>query len=207
VTRAARSTRIAVVGLAIGILFGVGAVQLATDDPPLITDRPAPTESSPETGFARDMAVHHAQAVEMADIVRTRTQDPELVTLATDIVLTQQNQIGRFYGWLDQWALPATHATPMDWMGGHHAMSATMPGVAIRAEVRDLAELPQDSAEIQFLRLMIRHHRGGVEMANHIVELSERPEVVAVASAVVTSQQSEIDVMNAMLDTRGAPAE
>ncbi len=199
---------IAAAGLAIGVLLGAGAVELSTDDPPpAIAGPAAPTESSPETGFARDMAVHHAQAVEMADIVRARTPDPALVTLATDIVLTQQNQVGRFYGWLDQWALPATHATPMEWMGGHHTMSATMPGMATRDQVRDLAEIPENAAEIQFLRVMIPHHRGGVEMASRILELSERPEVLAVASAVVTSQQSEIDVMNSMLGARGESAE
>jgi uncharacterized protein (DUF305 family) len=46
------------------------------------------------------MMVHHAQAVEMAEIVRDRTENPQTRTLATDIALTQQAQIGQMQGWL-----------------------------------------------------------------------------------------------------------
>lgn len=164
-----------------------------------------PGESSPETGFARDMAVHHAQAVEMADIIRGRSTDPLVASLATDIVLTQQNQIGRFFGWLDQWGLPPTGPT-MEWMTmpmDHSVMG--MPGMATREEVRTLAELPVPQAEVLFLRLMIRHHRGGVEMAQAILELSHRPEVLAAANAVIASQTAEISAMNDMLGQRGQP--
>lgn len=42
-----------------------------------------PGDTSPETGFARDMLVHHAQAVEMATIVADRTEDERIETLAT----------------------------------------------------------------------------------------------------------------------------
>jgi uncharacterized protein (DUF305 family) len=173
------------------------------------TARPAPPgETSAEAGFARDMAVHHSQAVEMADLMRTRTTDAELIILCTDIVLTQQNQIGRFYGWLDQWDLPATNPTPMAWMNnGHSGMAMSMPGMATRAEVAELSTLPIADAEIAFLRLLIRHHRGGVEMAKAIVQLTDRPEVLRAANAVQTSQNNEIDVMNTMLATRGEAPE
>jgi uncharacterized protein (DUF305 family) len=59
-----------------------------------------PQEGSAEAGFALDMMVHHAQAVEMAEIVRDRTENPQTRTLATDIALTQQAQIGQMQGWL-----------------------------------------------------------------------------------------------------------
>lgn len=167
-----------------------------------------PVETSAEAGFARDMAVHHSQAVELADLMRTRTTDAELIILCTDIVLTQQNQIGRFYGWLDQWDLPATNPSPMAWMNdGHSGMAMDMPGMATRAEVAELSTLPLADAEIAFLRLLIRHHRGGVEMAEAVLQLTDRPEVLRAAKAVQTSQTNEIDVMNAMLATRGEAPE
>ena len=37
-----------------------------------------PTDSSAEAGFARDMATHHAQAAEMAFIIRIMCQDTHL---------------------------------------------------------------------------------------------------------------------------------
>ena len=76
-----------------------------------------PGETSVEAGFARDMSVHHAQAVAMAEAIRDRTTDPDLKLLATDIALGQQGQIGRMSGWLDEWGLNQTStATPMAWI-------------------------------------------------------------------------------------------
>ncbi|MEU9303498.1 DUF305 domain-containing protein [Streptomyces sp. NPDC048269] len=74
---------------------------------------------SPDAGFARDMAVHHQQAVEMSFIVRDRTQDEAVRSLAYDIANTQANQRGMMLGWLDLWGLPKVVAgePPMSWMG------------------------------------------------------------------------------------------
>src|SRR5689334_9550871 len=43
------------------------------------------TTVSPEAGFARDMIVHHDQAVELAILLYDRTQNPELRQIALDI--------------------------------------------------------------------------------------------------------------------------
>jgi uncharacterized protein (DUF305 family) len=88
------------------------------------------------------MMVHHAQAVEMAEIVRDRTEDPQIRILASDIALTQQAQIGQMQGWLEVWGLPLTGTQkPMAWMGS--PMDGPMPGMATPEEIdRLLGELP-----------------------------------------------------------------
>ncbi|MFG3528081.1 DUF305 domain-containing protein [Streptomyces sp. NPDC047917] len=85
-----------------------------------------PAADSADAGFARDMAVHHQQAVEMSFIVRDRTKDEEVRRLAYDIANTQANQRGMLLGWLDLWELPKTTAEePMGWMAaGHEGHSA-----------------------------------------------------------------------------------
>ncbi|MGH3147024.1 MAG: DUF305 domain-containing protein, partial [Rubrobacter sp.] len=96
-----------------------------------------PEDGSAEAGFARDMSVHHAQAVEMAEIVRDKTQSEEIRLLAADMALTQQGQIGRMQGWLDAWGLPATGPDPaMTWMG--HPTEGRMPGMASSEEIERL---------------------------------------------------------------------
>ena len=60
-----------------------------------------PGDDSVEAGFARDMQVHHAQAVTMSMIVRDDTTDAQTRTLAYDVALTQQNQIGQMQAWLN----------------------------------------------------------------------------------------------------------
>ena len=198
--RAIRSGIVLLAATALGI--GIGAVATRSADDPSAT----PANDSAEAGFVRDMSTHHAQAVSMAEAIRSRTQDPLLGALATDIVLTQQSQIGRFSGWLDQWGLPITSLdAPMSWAQEHTAMDMeAMPGMANNAEIRQLDSLPLDQAEVLFLNLMIRHHRGGVEMAETVLSITGRDEVRRLASSIVTSQQSEIDAMQSMLDERAS---
>ena len=62
-----------------------------------------PVDESVEAGFARDMATHHAQAVEMSLLIRDTTSDAALRTLAYDIIVTQSTQRGMFMGWLQAW--------------------------------------------------------------------------------------------------------
>lgn len=164
-----------------------------------------PNDGSVEAGFARDMSVHHAQAVEMALIVRDITEDQELRTLATDIVLTQQAQIGQMSGWLAVWDLRPTGVDlPMAWMG--HPVDGLMPGMATAEEIRALRELSADAAEAEFLRLMIAHHQGGVHMAEAIVARSDNEDVLHLANTIVAAQKYEIDLMEEMLRARGEAA-
>ncbi|MGW1767972.1 DUF305 domain-containing protein [Streptomyces sp. NPDC002073] len=85
-----------------------------------------PDGDSADAGFARDMSVHHQQAVEMSFIVRDRTADPEVRRLAYDIANTQANQRGMMLGWLDMWSLPkvAPAQEPMAWMASGDAGDA-----------------------------------------------------------------------------------
>jgi len=58
------------------------------------------------------MIVHHAQAVQMAEIVRDKTESDDMRLLASDISLTQQAQVGIMQGWLAVWGLPITGSEP-----------------------------------------------------------------------------------------------
>ncbi|MEV6581692.1 DUF305 domain-containing protein [Streptomyces sp. NPDC051582] len=119
----------------LALLFAAGATVTAASDSDADGSRTpsrAPGLYSADAGFARDMAVHHQQAVEMSFIVRDRTKDEPVRGLAYDIANTQANQRGMLLGWLDLWGLPKVVADepPMSWMGtadrhgGHGAASA-----------------------------------------------------------------------------------
>jgi uncharacterized protein (DUF305 family) len=164
-----------------------------------------PGEGSAEAGFARDMSVHHAQAVEMAEIVRDKTGSEEIRLLAADMALTQQGQIGRMQGWLDVWNLPATGTEPaMSWMG--HPTEGRMPGMASPEEIERLHDAPPAEADRLFLQLMIPHHQAAVPMAEAAMRESDRPEVENLAGAIAATQQGEIRTMKEMLEERGAEA-
>ncbi|HEY4605455.1 MAG TPA: DUF305 domain-containing protein, partial [Blastococcus sp.] len=98
--RPLRTVLLAVIAVGLVLLGGGLAVALGigrTEDP---------TADSVDAGFSRDMARHHLQGVEMANLVPERSQDPEVRTLAFDISSTQTNQAGRMQGWLTLWGLP-----------------------------------------------------------------------------------------------------
>lgn len=171
-----------------------------------------PSDTSADAGFARDMATHHAQAVEMSFTIRDKGPSPDIRNLAYDIITTQSNQRGMFMGWLQQWGLDqASDLRPMAWMSGHgHSAGAAaaqpgvMPGMASRAELDQLKQLQGKEAEVLFLQLMIRHHEGGVQMANGVLPLSDRDEVTGMAQKIVNGQSGEIKLMTELLKQRGA---
>jgi uncharacterized protein (DUF305 family) len=183
-----------------------------------------PPGGTAEAGFARDMQVHHLQAVEMSTLVRDRTDDPEIRRLAYDIARSQQQQAGQMFGWLSVWGLPQASTAPaMAWMtdggglsaddGGHAAHGSgadastpktetLMPGMATPAELAALEASTGAAAERLYLELMIRHHQGGVVMARAVLDRSDNVAVTSLARSVVIAQQSEVDYMFRLLTAR-----
>ena len=170
----------------------------------LVRPQQTPSDSSAEAGFARDMSVHHAQAVDMAFSVYQTTHNAQIKNLAYDIINTQRAQIGMFSGWLQQWELPQTTVRPpMQWADHGHGESMTtyedMPGMASDFQMAQLASLHGRPADRLFLTLMIEHHKGGVAMAESILPLTDRAEVQRLAQTIVDGQQAEIVNMQEML--------
>jgi len=168
-----------------------------------------PSNSSVDVGFARDMMTHHEQAVEMANYERDNTSDSALHVLAYDIETSQEFQIGEMQGWLDGWGYGReTSNTPMAWMGGtgHVGADGLMPGMATPAEIDKLETLHGKALDVMFLQLMIRHHQGGVPMAQYAVDHAKSDYVKTLAAAIVSAQSSEIIAMEqALRQLGGAP--
>jgi len=203
-----------IAGAAATVLVAAGAITYAAadgDDSGSGSGTRAPAAGSADAGFARDMAVHHQQAVEMSYIVRDRTKNVEVRRLAYDIAQTQANQRGMLLGWLDLWELPKVSADPpMTWMGMGDMASgkdgSLMPGMATNAEMKRLGTLDGKQAEVFYLQLMTDHHKGGIHMAEGCVAKCTVGVEKRLAQGMVDAQQSEITLMADMLKARGAKA-
>jgi uncharacterized protein (DUF305 family) len=203
--RAVRTALFAVIAVALVLLGGGLAVALG------IGRTEAPTADSVDAGFSRDMGRHHLQAVEMANLALDRSDDPAVRGLAFDISATQTNQTGRMQGWLSLWGLQPTGGDTMAWMGdsmgGHagHSMGGNglMPGMATEEELANLRALSGTAFDVEFLRLMMRHHQGGTEMAGYAAEHADNQAVRDLADSIVTSQAAETTLMTDMLAERG----
>ncbi len=173
------------------LLSGTGSTPLAT--------RTA-SASTVDIGFCQDMIVHHQQAVTMAQAVQGRVS-PSVSQLAISIELNQIKEIGQMQGWLSLWnAAQVPSGPPMTWMATHHHV---MPGTASQREVERLGEVHGKDLDIWFLKLMIRHHQGGLLMATAAVRDASIPQVRGLATLMATEQREENAVMTGLLSALG----
>ena len=187
----------AVVALLIGYLAG------------LVTPRfTAPGDNSPEAGFARDMSVHHAQAVEMGMWAYQKATNDEVRQMGYDIALTQQAQIGMMSIWLKDWHLEPTGSRPkMAWMpDGTKELSpdGLMPGMATDDQLEQLHNATGKDVDILFCQLMLRHHLGGIHMIDGVLAENPTPEVRELAEIMKKNQTAEVSVMKTLLTQLGA---
>jgi uncharacterized protein (DUF305 family) len=177
----------------------------------------APGDASPEAGFARDMSDHHAQAVAMAMIAWQApllTDTPtdadvsqQIHSMAYDIALQQQNQIGQMAVWLQDWGLLATSSRPrMAWMpeGQQQLENGLMPGMATTEQLNELSAAKGKALYVLFCQLMLRHHQGGVHMVEGILAETHDQQVRDLAQTMKIGQSREIVAMQGFLTQLGA---
>ena len=61
------------------------------------------TTTEADVMFSMMMVPHHLQAIEMSDLVPTRSTDPELLALARQIKAAQQPEVDTMTTWLASW--------------------------------------------------------------------------------------------------------
>jgi uncharacterized protein (DUF305 family) len=196
-----RATLLAIIAVAVLAIAVAGGFAWGRDS---VSTRYVPGVGSVDVGFAQDMIVHHSQAVTMAVYARDYTSDPNLKLLAYDIESQQTFEIGQMQGWLQNWGVPNVDATPMSWMAGHGGLvNGLMPGMATPPEIAKLQTLHGKALEIDFLQLMIRHHQGGIPMAQYAVANAKVSYVRDLAQKIVNAQSSEIISMEQLLRQLG----
>jgi uncharacterized protein (DUF305 family) len=190
-------------------VIAVAALAMAGAVGWLIADRGSGTSigaASVDAGFARDMSTHHDQAVQMAGYTRDHTTNSSIELLAFDIETSQYTELGQMQGWLDGWGLSRISSQPvMSWMAGHNHLESDglMPGIATPDEIDKLLHLTGKALDIDFLQLMIRHHQGGLPMAQYGAEHAKEPYVRNLAQKMATSQSNEIVQMEHLLRQLG----
>ena len=172
---------------------------------PAPTDTPSADRSSAaeaDVRFAQDMVVHHRQAVEMAELAASRTENPQVLDLAARIGAAQEPEIATMTGWLTEWGADVPAAMPMsgtDHGSMDHSGMSDMSGMSGMMTGEEMTRLEQASGptfDRLFLELMIVHHEGALAMAS--AELTD-PRAVELAGTIRATQQAEIDEMRGLL--------
>ncbi|MEX1218439.1 MAG: DUF305 domain-containing protein [Acidimicrobiales bacterium] len=153
--------------------------------------------NSTDVGFAQGMIPHHAQAVEMSDMAIEESSNPEILRLARNIKAAQQPEIDQMTGWLTGWGQKVPEASGAHSMDGMDSMM--MAGMMSEADMAKLEQSSGASFDRLWLELMVLHHEGALEMVPDEISGGKNPDVIALANTIATSQQAEINEMNALI--------
>lgn len=179
-----------------------GAPGQPTRKLPSSTRATLPPRSPADVKFMQDMIMHHAQAVEMTDLMESHTQNKELLSLGARISRSQSDEINFMKRWLTargQPAAPATHHMPGMHMPEHHRL---MPGMLTPKQMEALKNAKGKEFDQLFLKGMIQHHNGALTMVKELFDSAgagQDAELFNFASDVDSGQRAEIKVMQAML--------
>ncbi|MDX3308579.1 DUF305 domain-containing protein [Streptomyces sp. NPDC054884] len=147
------------------------------------------TPNSDDVSYVRKMIEHHAQALEMTELVPDRAASGDVKRLALRISAAQGPEIKAMEGWL------TTHGQKTT--GGGHTHAA-MPGMATAAQLTALRAARGKAFDTLFLDLMITHHEGALTMATDVKAQGNNVRVEEMADDVIAQQTSEITRMNGM---------
>ncbi len=156
----------------------------------------ASTYTAEDVTFMQSMIVHHGQALDMALLVKERTNTKELVDIAGRIESSQADEITFMKGWLTERGEPLENAMMKD--HAHHMMM----GMATPDQMAALAAASGVEFDRQFLTLMIAHHEGAVDMVEDLFEAdgtAADPILYRFASDVDSEQTGEIERMDKLL--------
>jgi uncharacterized protein (DUF305 family) len=164
---------------------------------PELAAPPTPTHTEADVRFMQGMIHHHAQALDMVELLKTRTRSEGMRKLAQRIELSQHDEIQMMREWLAARGaeVPGEHA--------HHAAGAPMmPGMLTPQEMTRLDAATGVVFDRLFLEYMIKHHEGALVMVKELFAApgaGQEAEIFAFASDVDADQLIEIRRMDRML--------
>ncbi|HEX4843555.1 MAG TPA: DUF305 domain-containing protein [Limnobacter sp.] len=175
-----------------------------------------PSINAVDAGFARSMIQHHAQAIQMAMMMRNAAS-PEMQALAQSIVLKQTREIGVMEGWLSAWNQPPmADGPPMAWVENANnvrhiddqlyqaqckAEGGAMAGLATPEQLTQLEQASGAAKEKLFLELMLVHHQAALPMAWFANRNGQSSLVKALATTMIREQGMEMAWMQVKLNS------
>lgn len=162
-----------------------------------------------DVGFMQHMIVHHAQAVEMVDLLRAHGSDATVQRLGHRIALSQEAEMALMRDWLTARGQPLEMAGMAGMDHAAHAGhimpasdTAMMSGMLSPARMQTLAAARGPAFDQLFLEGMIRHHQGALDMVEALLatpNAAEDPMLSDFTTSVVADQSAEILRMQSLL--------
>ena len=153
-----------------------------------------------DLAFMQMMIPHHYQALEMSDLARKHARTKAVRILAERIRGAQAPEIQAMSSWLDERNLevPRAGEDPKKYDHSKHGHNAMM-GMMTPAQMKQLAAARGERFDRLFLRGMIRHHAGAIDMAEDAAQDTGDVIVGVMSADVASTQAAEIDRMRDLL--------
>jgi uncharacterized protein (DUF305 family) len=190
------------------VIVRPGAPGEATRKLPADTRSTLPPVSPGDVSFMQGMIMHHAQAVEMTDLIEARTTNKDVRTLGARISQSQSDEMKFMRRWLE---IRGASTTSAGKSGGHDAHShgshggggeTLMPGMLTKKQMDALRNAKGRDFDRLFLVGMIQHHKGALEMVKELFDApgtGQDAELFSFASDVDSGQRAEIRSMETLL--------
>lgn len=166
-----------------------------------------PPRSPKDAEFMRGMIMHHAQAVEMTALIKSRTENKDVRLLGARISQSQSDEMKFMRRWLENRGEAVSPPTPemssMNMPGMNHSSHhKQMPGMLTSKQMDALRNAKGAEFDQLFLNGMIRHHNGALIMVKDLFETAgagQDAELFNFATDVDSGQRAEIRVMQTLL--------
>ena len=159
-----------------------------------------------DVAFMQHMIVHHAQAVEMVELLQTRGAHQTVRRLGQRIALGQEAEMALMRDWLTERGQPLNMPGMDHSAHAGHDMPASdtpiMMGMLSPAQMQALAAASGPAFDRLFLEGMIRHHHGALDMVDALLAKAGAAEDTMLSdftTSVVADQSAEILRMQSLL--------
>lgn len=187
------------------VIVQPGAPGQPTRTLPASTKARLPPPSAADAQFMQHMIIHHAQAVEMAALIESHTENKEIRSLGARISKSQDDEIKFMKRWLAARGQPLSVVSP-----SAHQMHGSdtsqhemlMPGMLTRKQMDALKNAKGAEFDRLFLAGMIQHHNGALIMVKDLFNTAgagQDAELFNFATEVDSGQRAEIKIMQTML--------
>ncbi|GAA3284977.1 DUF305 domain-containing protein [Dactylosporangium vinaceum] len=138
--------------------------------------------------FSQMMVAHHAQALEMVRLARTKAVREDVRTLAAAIDVTETDELKTMQVWLSSWGRPPTADASAH--AGHGGAHGTSPD-----DLQALQAATGSDFETKFLNLIIAHQHNAIEIARLETGSGVNPGALDLAKRIDESRTAEIQQM------------
>ena len=144
--------------------------------------------------FSQMMIPHHEQAIELADIALDPTVQAgeDVKALATEIKAAQDPEVEMMTAMLEAWGEPTYMDEGMD----HSSM---MSGMVSADDMETLTTLRGAEFDVAWLKAMIAHHEGAIDMARDVLDDGDDAATADLAQKIIDGQTAEIDRMKVLI--------